>query len=159
MAPKVRKFSPNTRHSDFPSILLQAHAREHFIIGFNCFTNAGNPSKIIHDVHENMKYPSSKFPLTNSSKPTLKLGQIFLSSTIQHFRKDEPKELKQMPSVTKILKETMSVENKLKLQIWEEKMIAKMGREAFEKMKELTFKRGHRLHNAIGALIYFLKYR
>ena len=57
---------------------------------------------------------------------------------------------KTAPSVTKILKETMSEERKLRLKTWEENMILKMGQEAFEKMQELTLKRGHRLHSAIG---------
>ena len=44
----------------------------------------------------------------------------------------------------------MSDERKLRLKTWEENMILKMGQDAFEKMQELTLKRGHRLHSAIG---------
>ena len=72
-------------------------------------------------------FPSSKFPLKNIDKPLLKIDEILLKGRIQHARQNEPEELKYIPSVTKILKETMSVENRLRLQIWEEKMIAKMG--------------------------------
>ena len=60
------------------------------------------------------------------------------------------RQFKNAPSVTKILKETMSEERKLILKTWEENMILKMGQDAFEKMQELTLKRGHRLHSAIG---------
>ena len=70
---------------------------------------------------------------------------------------DTNEHLRNVPSVTKILKLTMSEENKLRLNVWKEKMILKMGREAFEKMQELTLKRGHRLHSAIGMCIKLLK--
>ena len=80
-----------------------------------------------------------------------------MSGTIRHTRENEPDEIKNIPSVTKILKDTMSVESKLRLQIWEEKMVAQMGRHAFEKMKELNFKRGHRLHTAVGKYISMTK--
>ena len=84
-------------------------------------------------------------------KPKFKVGQE-VADTIRYGRSDEHENVRHLPSVTKILQATMSVENRLRLQIWEEKMIAKIGREAFEKMKQLTFKRGHRLHSAIGKL-------
>ena len=95
-------------------------------------------------------FPISHFPLQNKSKPLFKIGQVLLSGTIRHSRKDEPEEFRNTPSVTRILKETMPVESKLRLQIWEEKMIAEMGRDGFEKMQQLTLKRGHRLHSTIG---------
>ena len=95
-------------------------------------------------------FPSTKFPILNIIKPTLKIDEILHTERIQRPRKDEPAELKDIPSVTKILRETMSIENKLRLQIWEEKMIAKMGREAFDQMQKLTLKRGHRMHAAVG---------
>ena len=103
-------------------------------------------------MEENDLYPTSEFPLINTLKPKFRLGQVLLSDTIRHSRSDDHEDFRQLPSVTKILQATMSVENRLKLQIWEEKMIAKMGREAFDNMKALTFKRGHRLHNAIGKI-------
>ena len=84
-----------------------------------------------------------------------KIGQVLLSGTIRHSRKDEPEEFRNTPSVTRILKETMPVESKLRLQIWEEKMVAEMGRDGFEKMQQLTLKRGHRLHSTIGIFSKF----
>ena len=95
-----------------------------------------NKCRGIPDVPENEMFPSSKFPLENMDKPLLKLDEILLTGRIQHARQNEPEELKYIPSVTKILKETMSVENKLRLQIWEEKMIRHMGRDAFDEMQK-----------------------
>ena len=109
-----------------------------------------NPAKPPLTVDDNDMFPISRFPLQNKSKPLFKIGQVLLSGTIRHSRKDEPEEFRNTPSVTRILKETMPVESKLRLQIWEEKMVAEMGRDGFEKMQQLTLKRGHRLHSTIG---------
>ena len=109
-----------------------------------------NPTKPPLTVDDNDMFPISRFPLQNKSKPLFKIGQVLLSGTIRHSRKDEPEEFRNTPSVTRILKETMPVESKLRLQIWEEKMVAEMGRDGFEKMQQLTLKRGHRLHSTIG---------
>ena len=109
-----------------------------------------NPTKPPLTVDDNDMFPISSFPLQNKTKPMFKIGQVLLSGTLRHSRKDEPEEFRNTPSVTRILKETMPVESKLRLQIWEEKMIAEMGRDGFEKMQQLTLKRGHRLHSTIG---------
>ena len=109
-----------------------------------------NPTKPPLTVDDNDMFPINRFPWQNKTKPMFKIGQVLLSGTIRHSRKDEPEELRNTPSVTRILKETMPVESKLRLQIWEEKMVAEMGRDGFEKMQQLTLKRGHRLHSTIG---------
>ena len=107
-------------------------------------------------VDESEQYPSEDYKLWSHLKPFL---QFSVDSGFESV--DVPKRedndlngyLINVPSVTKILKLTMSEENKLRLNVWKEKMILKMGREAFEKMQELTLKRGHRLHSAIGMCI------
>ena len=109
-------------------------------------------------VNESELYPSQKYSLANKSKPLWQIGESF-PGNINCKRGVEPAttDLKNVPSVTKILNETMSVDQRLRLQIWEEKMVYKMGRDAFEKMQELTMKRGHRLHSAIGKYFYNVK--
>ena len=54
-----------------------------------------------------------------------------------------------VPSVTKILKATMPASQKLALQRWEEKMVASMGREAFDEMNRRTLQRGKCLHGHV----------
>ena len=102
-------------------------------------------------VNESELYPSQKYSLANQLKPLWHIGKSF-PENIDCKRGSEPEgtDLANVPSVTRILNETMPVEQKMRLQAWEEKMVYKMGRSAFEKMQELIMKRGHRLHSAIG---------
>ena len=58
-----------------------------------------------------------------------------------------------IPSVSKVLKETMPVERKLALQRWEERMVAAMGREAFDEMNRMTLLRGRRLHSHVERML------
>ena len=58
-----------------------------------------------------------------------------------------------IPSVSKVLKETMPVEQKLALQRWEERMVATMGREAFDEMNKMTLLRGRRLHSHVERML------
>lgn len=58
-----------------------------------------------------------------------------------------------IPSVSKVLKETMPVERKLALQRWEERMVAAMGREAFDEMNRMTLLRGSRLHSHVERML------
>ena len=107
-------------------------------------------------VDESEQYPSEDYKLWTHSKPFLQFSADSGFESVD-VPKREDNDLNgyliNVPSVTKILKLTMSEENKLRLNVWKEKMILKMGREAFEKMQELTLKRGHRLHSAIGMCI------
>ena len=58
-----------------------------------------------------------------------------------------------IPSVSKVLKETMPVERKMALQRWEERMVASMGREAFDEMNRMTLSRGQRLHSHVERML------
>jgi len=101
------------------------------------------------------KYHPARSPLVNTSRPGFKVGQVMLgkTTTIRHDRNTDKKNVDSvthsLPSVTKILKETMAEQDRLRLQIWEERMVAKMGREAFEQMSKNTLLRGERLHYMI----------
>ena len=111
-------------------------------------------------VDESELYPSEDYKLWNHSKPLLQFPADSGFENIDIPKREDndlSEYLRNLPSVTKILKLTMSEENKLRLNVWKEKMILKMGLEAFEKMQELTLKRGHRLHSAIGMCIKLLK--
>jgi len=54
-----------------------------------------------------------------------------------------------VPSVSKVLKTTMSEESKEILDKWEEKQIAVLGEEGFQKYKADIFSRGHTLHKIL----------
>jgi len=51
------------------------------------------------------------------------------------------------PSVNKILRETMSEENKMVLLNWEKRMINQLGEEGFKNYQQLTFARGKAIHS------------
>ena len=59
-----------------------------------------------------------------------------------------------LPSVTKILDETMPKERKIALENWKKRMIENMGLDNFNKMQKDTLANGHKLHSAIES--YFL---
>jgi len=54
-----------------------------------------------------------------------------------------------LPSVTRILKATMSEHSKMVLARWEEKMIQKLGEDGFAVYKAKIFQRGHVLHKHV----------
>ena len=116
-----------------------------------------SPKDSSEKIEESELFPSQKYKLWNDGKPLLQPGSNF-NQVIEIKRgsnvETHDHHFKNAPSVTKILKETMSEERKLILKTWEENMILKMGQDAFEKMKELTLKRGHRLHSAIGKNLF-----
>ena len=58
------------------------------------------------------------------------------------------------PSVSRILRETMSEENRRVLEIWEQKMVLKLGQDGFNEHKQATFSRGKAIHSWIEK--YFL---
>ena len=89
------------------------------------------------------------YPLKNPEK------QIFTSKQLKDIIKIEQFEkqldLPKMPSVTKILNETMPEESKARLQLWEENMIKKLGsQEAFDAMVKETKDTGTSMHNTIA---------
>lgn len=63
-------------------------------------------------------------------------------------------EKQHMPSVTHILKETMSPENVAILQRWEEQMIKKLGVEGFKEYKQNLFEKGVNLHECIEQFLH-----
>ena len=87
-----------------------------------------------------------KNPLFREAKKPLEPAMI-LKEDFKTIRL--PRTRRYTPSVTKILKDTMPVKNKLALQAWEERMISQMGREKFDLMQKTTLLRGHRLHKFI----------
>ena len=58
-----------------------------------------------------------------------------------------------IPSVSKVLKETMPAAQKLALQRWEERMVESMGRKAFNEMNKMTLLRGTRLHSHVERML------
>ncbi|ESN98919.1 hypothetical protein HELRODRAFT_150875, partial [Helobdella robusta] len=58
-----------------------------------------------------------------------------------------------LPSVSLILKSTMSPENIYILEEWEKKMIAQMGISEFELYKKALFENGYRLHSCIKSFL------
>jgi len=103
-----------------------------------------------------MAYNPSDHPMLNSLKPVMSAQDAAASllQTIRHTRQSMKQEKDKwstphVPSVTKILKETMSEKNRQILQAWEDRMVAQMGRPAFEEMTRQTFARGERLHSIV----------
>ena len=89
----------------------------------------------------------SVHPMVNLSKPALKDASA-LVETIRHTRQASKYSngTAAVPSVTKILQETMSDKQRQILQAWEDRMVKEMGRPAFEEMKRATFRQGERFH-------------
>ena len=75
-----------------------------------------------------------------------KAASIYPAEAIRLRRRRDEASTPSVPSVTKILKETMPIENQLALKKWEARMVAEMGREAFDQMRNRTLRRGHALH-------------
>lgn len=101
---------------------------------------------------------SAEFNLTlnNAKKITMK---DTLENPSEHilqipFQRQEDRNY---PSVSKILRETMSEENRRVLEIWEQKMILKLGQDGFNQYKQTTFSRGKAIHSWIER--YFLSGR
>jgi len=88
-------------------------------------------------------------PMVNRLRPVLSTEDAAseVVGTIRHSRKEGYS--KAIPSVTKILKETMPAKQRAILQAWEDRMVAQMGRAAFEEMTQKTFHRGERFHSII----------
>lgn len=61
-----------------------------------------------------------------------------------------PKSITALPSVTKILQDTMPAENRYFLDKWKEGMIKKLGTEGFSKYQTETFERGRILHSLVA---------
>ena len=85
------------------------------------------------------------YPFVHPEKKIL-LSATSDAETIRLSREDNRVNL---PSVSKILKETMPPERKTALEVWEERMKAELGLDGFLKMHEDTLQRGICLHSAI----------
>ena len=88
--------------------------------------------------------------LFNPQKPTfnrIKLRNKLEYSDIIRHRYQDSNSNPNLPSVSKILKATMSEESKKALDRWKERMILQLGEDGFQKYQQETFAQGHRLHS------------
>ncbi|XP_053210850.1 mitochondrial genome maintenance exonuclease 1-like [Panonychus citri] len=58
--------------------------------------------------------------------------------------------VKQFPSVTKVIGETMSISSRKALELWKSRMIEKLGDEGFKEYQQKIFRRGYCLHQNIA---------
>ncbi|CAH1780695.1 unnamed protein product [Owenia fusiformis] len=58
-----------------------------------------------------------------------------------------------LPSVSKIINDTMSAQSRYNLKQWEKKMIAQLGEEGFKEYKSTIFRNGHNFHSSIESLM------
>ncbi|XP_075233325.1 mitochondrial genome maintenance exonuclease 1-like [Lycorma delicatula] len=92
----------------------------------------------------------TEFPLINNTKVKLKYklpknGALSFDYSINY----DNEVLKNIPSVSRILKATMPEKSKLLLENWQKKMIAELGVEGFESMNKAKLKQGSDLHEYI----------
>ena len=89
-----------------------------------------------------------KYPFNNETRSILtNLSDFSNLPETQQLRREHHKV--HLPSVTKIIKETMSEESKRNLKAWEDRMIAQMGIDNFNKMVKQTLEAGSMLHSCI----------
>lgn len=88
------------------------------------------------------------YPLHHSSKDFL---ASLKSKEIKELTIEPIEKMKvyPMPSVSKILKETMPEDDKQTLLMWEQKMIKKLGQEGFEKYRQDILSTGQDFHSAL----------
>ena len=88
------------------------------------------------------------YSLKNPQKPTHKFTPKQIKE-IQIKQFEKPLEMPNFPSVSKILRETMPEENRMKLQKWEEEMIKKLGQEDFDALMQETKDTGTSMHTSL----------
>lgn len=95
--------------------------------------------------------PTAAVPLFWPSAEPAAAGRKDVGGILRlpHYRQ----ETRGLPSVSTILRETMSEERKRILAAWEERMISQLGEQGFKDMKEATFARGHSLHAWVDRML------
>lgn len=104
--------------------------------------------------------PSQSLPvsLLNPNKPCSKLSpETKLSAISPRTAPFFCVNSRIMPSVTEILKTTLSNESRSRLDLWEERMVSMLGMEAFRQYRQATLLRGQTLHSLVAE--YFLSER
>ena len=123
--------------------------------GVNFVKLLPNPKPGSSQINSKSAYIMSKVhPFENNVKPLF--GKITDFKTFPNLVKitRSKENYVKLPSVTKILDETMPKERKIALENWKKRMIENMGLDNFNKMQKETLENGQKLHSAIEN--YFL---
>ena len=123
--------------------------------GVNFVKLLPNPKPGSTQINSKSAYIMSKVhPFENNVKPLF--GKITDFKTFPNLVKitRSKENYVKLPSVTKILDETMPKERKIALENWKKRMIENMGLDNFNKMQKETLENGQKLHSAIEN--YFL---
>ena len=118
--------------------------------GVNFVKLLPNPKPGSCQINSKSAYIMSKVhPFENNVKPLF--GKITDFKTFPNLVKitRSKENYVKLPSVTKILDETMPKERKIALENWKKRMIENMGLDNFNKMQKETLENGQKLHSAI----------
>ncbi|NXH85388.1 MGME1 exonuclease, partial [Edolisoma coerulescens] len=107
----------------------------------------GPPGKHRPPIKAGTKTPKNWIPLINPSKRILPL-----SSDSNVPMKIELQRTK-MPSVTRILQQTLSPQQVFYLERWKQKMIEELGKEGFEEYTKNLFLQGELFHSALESIL------
>ena len=105
-----------------------------------------NHSEIETEENSGPTYQNPERPLFIKNK---NLNLVKYDQPIRHSRARQLENPCYLPSVSKILKESMPEERKIALQRWEESMILKLGKEGFQEYQKRMLLRGERLHSFV----------
>ncbi|NXD97864.1 MGME1 exonuclease, partial [Chaetorhynchus papuensis] len=106
----------------------------------------GPPAKHRPPVKAGTKTPKNWVPLMNPSKRILPVSSdsnVPMKIGLQRTK---------MPSVTRILQETLSPQQVFYLERWKKKMIEELGKEGFEEYTKNLFLQGERFHSALESI-------
>ncbi|NWW06841.1 MGME1 exonuclease, partial [Oreocharis arfaki] len=106
----------------------------------------GPPGKYRPPVKAGTKTPKKWVPLINPSKrilPAISDSNAPMKIGLQRTK---------MPSVTRILQETLSPQQVFYLERWRQKMIEELGKEGFEEYTKNLFLQGERFHSALESI-------
>ncbi|NWV50618.1 MGME1 exonuclease, partial [Daphoenositta chrysoptera] len=106
----------------------------------------GPPGKHRPPIKAGTKTPKNWVPLINPSKRILPLSSD--SNVPMKIRLQRMK----MPSVTRILQETLSPQQVFYLERWKQKMIEELGKEGFEEYTKNLFLQGQLFHSALESI-------
>ena len=106
-----------------------------------------NSSRTEIDNFSNIKTPTEENIVVDSSLAENSSNRIL---RIPFSRQED----RNYPSVSRILRETMSAENRRVLDLWEQRMLLELGEDGFNRYKLTTFSRGKAIHSWIEN--YFL---
>ncbi|NWW46679.1 MGME1 exonuclease, partial [Pedionomus torquatus] len=106
----------------------------------------GPPDKHRPPVKAETKTPKNCIPLINPNK------KIPLLSTESNLPMKIPLQKMKMPSVTRILQQTMSPQQAFYLERWKQKMIQELGKDGFEEYTKNLFLQGELFHTALESI-------